>query len=145
MTTTNTYPNETALQSTSRSLDRRTPWTQWTQQAFSIAIACLGVAYVLSWAELGLAFMTGPNEPLAPLIASRVLVGGLYACVAMRLQWARWTAVALGIASVAFVGPMLAAEWRMFPTAAFVTGAMLAAKLAASVLLLSPDASREPN
>jgi hypothetical protein len=29
--------------------------------------------------------------------------------------------------------------------AAFVTGAMLAAKLAASVLLLSPDASREPN
>ena len=145
MTTTNTYPNETALQSTSRSLDRRTPWTQWTQQAFSIAIACLGVAYVLSWAELGLAFMAGPDEPLAPLIASRVLVGGLYACVAMRLQWARWTAVALGIASVAFVGPMLAAEWRMFPTAAFVTGTMLAAKLAASVFLLSPDALREHN
>ena len=140
MTTTNTYSNEAAPQSTSRSFDLRAPWTQ---QAFSTAVAFLGVAYVLSWAEMGLALMVGPDEPLAPLIASRILVGGLYACVAMRFQWARWTAVALGIASVVLVGPMLAAEWRMFPTAAVLTGAVLVAKLAGSIFLLSPDAAHE--
>ncbi|AME25932.1 MULTISPECIES: hypothetical protein [Burkholderiaceae] len=140
MTTTNTYSNEAAPQGASRSFDLR---AAWTQQALSTAIACLGIAYVFSWAEMGLALMVGPDERLAPLVASRILVGGLYVCVAMRLQWARWTTVALGLASVAFVGPMLAAEWRMFPTAAVVTGAVLVAKLAASIFLLSPDASRE--
>jgi hypothetical protein len=141
MTTTNTYSNETAPQTTSRSSDLR---ALWAQRGLSIAIACLGVAYVLSWAEMGLALMVGSDEPLAPLVASRVLVGGLYICVAMRLQWARWTAITLSLASVAFVGPMLAAEWRMFPTAAVVTGAVLVAKLSASIFLLSPGAMRDP-
>jgi len=139
MITTNTYSTEAVPETTARTFDLRAPWTQ---KAFSTAIACLGVAYVLSWAELGLTLMVGPNEPLAPLIASRILVGGLYACVAMRFQWARWTAVMIGMASVGLVGPMLATEWRMFPTAAVVTGALLVAKLAASVFLLSPDAAR---
>jgi hypothetical protein len=142
MTTTNTYSNEAAPQSTSRSFDLHAPWTQ---QALSTAIACLGVAYVLSWAEMGLALMVGPDEPLAPLVASRILVGGLYACVAMRFQWARWTAIALGVASIVIVGPMLAAEWRVLPTAAVVTGAVLVAKLAASIFLLSPNAGHEKN
>ncbi|SAL21377.1 hypothetical protein AWB64_01573 [Caballeronia sordidicola] len=142
MTTTNTYTNEAATQGTSRSFDLRAPWTT---QALSTAIACLGVAYVLSWAEMGLALMVGPNEPLAPLIASRVLIGGLYVCVALRLQWARWLTVALGVASVVLVGPMLGVEWRMFPTAAIVTGIVLVSKLAAAIFLLSPDASHEQN
>ncbi|CAH2785019.1 MAG: hypothetical protein CBARDCOR_3852, partial [uncultured Caballeronia sp.] len=37
---------------------------------------------------MGLALMTGPGELVAALIASRALVGGLYACVAFCLQWA---------------------------------------------------------
>jgi hypothetical protein len=113
----------------------------WREQALSAALACLGVAYALSWAEMGLALMTDTSEPAAAMIASHVLIGGLYVCVALRLQWARWITVVLGFASVVLVGPMLGAEWRIFPTAALVTGAVLVCKLAASIFLLSPDAS----
>jgi len=134
MNTTNTYSNE-ALQQTQ---GVRVPWRE---QAFSIALVCLGLAYALSWAEMGLALMTGPSEPVSALIASRALVGGLFICVAFRLQWARWITVVLGFASVVLVGPMLGAEWRAFPVAALVTGAVLVFKLAASIFLLSPDAS----
>ena len=137
MTTTNTYSNQTIDQAR-HAQGVRGPWRE---QALSTALVCLGVAYALSWVEMGLALMTGPGEPVAAMIASRALVGGLYACVAFRLQWARWITVVLGFASVALVGPMLGAEWRAFPAAALVTGAVLVFKLAASILLLSPDAS----
>jgi len=134
MNTTNTYSNE-ALQQTQgiRAL--------WREHALSAALVCLGLAYALSWAEMGLTLMTGPGEPIAALIASRALIGGLYICVAFRLQWARWITVALGFASVVLVGPMLGAEWHAFPVAALVTGVALVFKLAAAILLLSPDAS----
>lgn len=134
MNTTNTYSNE-ALQHT------RGVRAPWREHALSTALVCLGVAYVLSWAEMGLALMTGPGEPIAALTASRALIGGLYICAAFRLQWARWITVVLGFASVVLVSPMLGAEWHAFPLAALVTGTVLAFKLAASICLLSPDAS----
>ena len=134
MNTTNTLSNE-ALQQTQ---GVRAPWRN---QALSTALVCLGLAYALSWAEMGLALMNGPGEPIAALIASRALIGGLYACVAFRLQWARWITVVLGFTSVVLVGPMLGAEWHAFPVAALVTGVVLVFKLAASMFLLSPGAS----
>jgi hypothetical protein len=134
MNTINTY-SDGALQQAPR-----VP-APWRDQALSNAMVCLGLAYALSWAEMGLALMTGPGEPIAALIASRGLIGGLYLCVAFRLQWARWITVVLGVASVVLVGPMLGAEWRAFPVAALVTGAVLVFKLAASIFLLAPDAS----
>ena len=134
MNTTNTLSNE-ALQQTQ---GVRAPWRK---QALSTALVCLGLAYALSWAEMGLALMNGPGEPIAALIASRALIGGLYACVAFRLQWARWITVVLGFTSVVLVGPMLGAEWHAFPVAALVTGVVLVFKLAASMFLLSPGAS----
>jgi hypothetical protein len=106
----------------------------------SAAMACLGVAYALSWLELALAVMVGgasASAPVAAMVASRVLLGGLYLCVALRLQWARWLTVALGLASAIFVGPMLGAEWSAFPLAALVTGATLVCKLGASLFLIS--------
>jgi len=132
--TTNTYSNE-ALQHTP---GIRGPWRE---HALSAALLCLGLAYALSWAELGLTLMTGPGEPIAALIASRALIGALYICVAFRLQWARWITFVLGVAAAILVGPMLGAEWRALPVAALVTGAVLVFKLAASIFLLSPDAS----
>jgi hypothetical protein len=135
MNTTNTYSNEDLQQA-------QVMGAPWREQALSTAVVCLGLAYALSWAEMGLALMTGPGEPIAALIASRALVGGLYLCVAFRLQWARWITVVLGVASVVLVGPMLGAEWRALPVAALVTGTVLVFKLAASIFLLSPDASR---
>jgi len=134
MNTTNTYSNE-ALQQTQ---GVRVPLRE---QAFSTALVCLGLAYALSWAEMGLALITGPGEPIAALIASRALMGGLYMCVAFRLQWARWITVVLGFASVVLVGPMIGAEWHAFPVAALLTGVVLMFKLAASIFLLSPAAS----
>lgn len=134
MNTTNTLSNE-ALQQTQglRAL--------WREQALPAALVCLGLAYALSWAEMGLALMTGPGEPIAALIASRALIGSLYLCVAFRLQWARWITVVLGFAAVVLVGPMLGAEWHAFPVAALVTGTVLVFKLATSILLISPNAS----
>jgi hypothetical protein len=135
MNTTNTLSNE-ALQQTQ---GVRAPWRE---QALSTALLCLALAYTLSWAEMGLALMTGPGEPIAALVASRALIAGLYVCVAFRLQWARWITVVLGFSSVVLVGPMLGAEWHAFPVAALVTGVVLVFKLAASIFLLSPGASR---
>ena len=137
MNTTNTYSND-PLQPLQQRHGLR---ASWREQALSTALVCLGLAYVLSWAEMGLALMTGLDEPIAALIASRALIGGLYLCVALRLQWARWVTVVLGFASVVLVGPMLGAEWRAIPVAALVTGIVLVFKLAASIFLLSPDAS----
>jgi hypothetical protein len=134
MSATNTYSND-AVQ---HARGVRAPWRE---QALYAALACLGVAYALSLAEMGLAVFASPTEPVAALIASHGLIGGLYVCVALRLQWARWITVVLGFASVVLVGPMLGTEWRVFPTAALVTGAVLVCKLAASIFLLSPDAS----
>jgi hypothetical protein len=134
MNTTDTCSNE-ALQQT------HGVRAQWREQALSTALVCLGLAYALSWAETGLALMTGPGEPIAALIASRALIGGLYLCVALRLQWARWVTVVLGFASAVLVGPMLGAEWRAIPVAALVTGIVLVFKLAASIFLLSPHVS----
>ena len=140
MNTTNSYSNE-ALRQVQQIQQTHGVRAQWREQALSTALVCLGLAYAFSWAEMGLALMTGPGEPIAALIASRALIGGLYLCVAFRLQWARWITVVLGFASVVLVGPMLGAEWRAIPVAALVTGAVLVFKLAASILLLSPDAS----
>jgi hypothetical protein len=117
------------------------------EQRFTSAIACLGAAYALSWAEFALTLAIGlpgdaSSHPLAASIASRVLVGLLYVCVASRLQWARWLAVALGFASVALVAPTLALQWHVFPAAAFVSGAGLVCKFAASLYLLSPMPAR---
>ncbi|MGX7001685.1 hypothetical protein [Caballeronia sp. KNU42] len=136
MNTTNTLSNE-ALQQT------QGVHAPWREQAFPTALVCLGLAYALSWAEMGLALMTGPGEPIAALIASRALIGGLYVCVAFRLQWARWITVVLGLAAAVLVGPMLGAEWRAFPVAALITGVVLVFKLAASIFLLLPDASHK--
>jgi hypothetical protein len=147
MNTTNAYSNDVASDAVTNATNNaiqpaRGVRASWREQALSAALACLGMAYALSWAEVALAqLMTHPEEPVAALVASHVLVGGLYVCVAFRLQWARWITVALGFASVVLVGPMLGAEWRVFPTAALVTGAVLVSKLAASIFLLSPHAS----
>jgi hypothetical protein len=107
------------------------------------ALTSLGLAYVLSWAELGLALMIGlPGNaaihPLAASIVARALIGLLYLCVASRLQWARWVTVALGFASVAFVAPTLALQWQVFPAAAIASGLALVCRLCASLFLLSP-------
>jgi hypothetical protein len=114
---------------------------------FSAALVCLGAAYALSWLEFALAVMIATGNatatPIAAMVASRILIGGLYLCVALRLLWARWLTVTLGLAAVILVGPMLGAEWRAFPVAAVVTGATLVCKLAASLFLVSPALSHE--
>ncbi|KXV02784.1 hypothetical protein CR51_19765 [Caballeronia megalochromosomata] len=117
------------------------------EQRFTSAIACLGAAYALSWAELALTLAIGlpgdaSSHPLAASIASRALVGLLYVCVASRLQWARWLTVVLGFVSVALVAPTLALQWHVFPAGAFVCGAGLVCKFAASLYLLSPMPAR---
>jgi hypothetical protein len=117
------------------------------EQRFTSAVACLGAAYALSWTEFALTLAIGlPGEasshPVAASIASRVLVGLLYLCVASRLQWARWLTVALGFLSVALVAPTLAMQWHVFPAGAFVSGAALVCKFAASLYLLSPMPAR---
>ncbi len=106
--------------------------------AFTAALACLAVAYALSWVEMGMALLSNTPEPAAPMIVSHVLIGALYACVALRFQWARWLTIALGVGSVLMVGPMIGAEWHAIPAAAVVTGSALVLKLAASLFLLMP-------
>jgi hypothetical protein len=119
------------------------------EQRFTSALACLGAAYALSWAEFALTLAIGlpgdaSSHPLAASVLSRVLVGLLYVCVASRLQWARWLTVALGFVSVALVAPTLALQWHMFPAGAFVSGVALVCKFAASLYLLSPMPPRRP-
>jgi hypothetical protein len=114
--------------------------------AFSTALACLSVAYLLSWLELALAMMVAPSDtsgpPLAAMIASRILIGGLYLCVALRLQWARWLTVAVGFASVVVVAPMLGAEWQAVRIAALVSGSALVCKLASALFLISASGQK---
>ncbi|WP_044042779.1 hypothetical protein [Caballeronia insecticola] len=117
------------------------------EQRFTSALACLGAAYALSWAEFALMLAVGlpgdaSSHPVAALIVSRVLIGLLYVCVASRLQWARWLTVALGFVSVALVAPTIAMQWHAFPAGALVCGAALVCKLAAALYLLSPMPGR---
>lgn len=109
----------------------------------SSALACLGAAYALSWIEFALMLAIGlpgdtSSHPVAASIVSRMLVGVLYGYVAWRLQWTRWLTVALGLLSVVLVAPTIAMQWQVFPAGAFVCGAALVCKLAASLYLLSP-------
>jgi hypothetical protein len=114
---------------------------------FISALACLGAAYALSWAEFALALMAGlpgdaASHPVAASVVSKLLVALLYGCVAARLQWARWVTVALGFVSVAFVAPTLALQWHVFPAAAVVSGVGVVCKLAASLFLMAPMEKR---
>jgi|GEM_PF-4009653 len=125
---------------------RRVPLEPRSARRFSIALACLGLSYALAWLELPLGQIApAPADSAAPAAATlaaalvaRVLLGLLYAFVALRHAWARWTTVALCLVSAAFVAPMLPLEWRAFPLGALVTGAGLAAKLLAGSLLMLP-------
>ncbi|MDR5857631.1 hypothetical protein P9239_02250 [Caballeronia sp. LZ062] len=152
MSTSQTYDGLTATDETAQEtlVDARAaaPVRTAAQQRFKSALACLGAAYALSWAELGLALAVGfpgdaASHPVAASIVSRVLVGLLYVCVASRLQWARWLTVALGFVAVALVAPTLALQWHVFPAAAVVSGLTLACRLAASLFLLSPMPARK--
>lgn len=125
---------------------RRAPLEPASARRFSIALACLGLSYALAWLELPLAqFASIPAEnatPVSPSLAAaltaRVIVGVLYAFVALRHAWARWLTVALCLASIVLVSPLLPQEWVAFPLGASVTALELAAKLIAAVLLVLP-------
>lgn len=125
---------------------RRAPLGARSARRFSIALASLGVSYALAWLELPLGHTASPlvngvsaiTEPLAAALTARVLIGILYAFVALRHAWARWTTVVLGFASAALVGPLLPAEWGVFSLGALITGVGLAAKLLAALLLALP-------
>ncbi len=108
-------------------------------------LVCLGGAYALSWAELALV-MGFPGDAaghsVAASIASRVLIGLLYLCVASRLQWARWVTVGVGFCSVLVIAPTLALQWHTFPAGAVMCGADLVCQLAATLYLLSPMPQR---
>jgi hypothetical protein len=117
------------------------------EQRFTSAITCLGAAYALSWVEFALTLAIGlpgnaSSQPLAAMIASRVLIGLLYVCVASRLQWARWLTIAIGLLSVALVAPTLALQWHVFAAGAVISGAAIVCKFAASLYLLSPMPAR---
>jgi hypothetical protein len=125
---------------------RRAPLEARSARRFSIALACLGASYALAWLELPLGHTASPSghsvsaiaEPLAAALTARAIIGLLYAFVALRHAWARWTTVVLGFASAALVGPLLPAEWGVFSLGALVTGIGLAAKLLAALLLALP-------
>ncbi|WP_206957449.1 hypothetical protein [Trinickia acidisoli] len=129
---------------------RRAPLEPGAARRFSIALACLGVSYALAWIELPLGQIAPTStdgaislsSTLAAALTARVIVGLLYAFVALRRPWARWITVVLCFASVAFVGPLLPVEWRIFPLGALVTGLGLAGKLIAAVLLTLPLRTR---
>lgn len=113
------------------------------------ALICLSVSYLLAWLELPLAYPLSPAEtaaagaaPLAAAIVARLLLGALYVFVALRHAWARWITVALGFLSAFVVAPMLPDVWRTFELAAVITGAGIACKLAAAVLLMLPMRTR---
>jgi hypothetical protein len=129
---------------------RRMPFTPASARRFSIALACLGVSYALAWIELPLAQLASMppadasplsstlSSTLAAALVARLIVGVLYAFVALRHAWARWLTVALCLASVAFTAPLLPFEWHVFPLGAWVTGAGLAGKAIAALLLILP-------
>ncbi|WP_321799166.1 hypothetical protein [Caballeronia sp. J97] len=143
MTTIHAYDDCTPASDEAAQLQTTARHVVTPEQRFTSAMACLGAAWALSWAEFALTLAIGlpgdaSSHPLAASIASRMLVGLLYVCVASRLQWARWLTVALGFASVALAAPTLALQWHVFPAGALVCGAGLVCKFAASLYLLSP-------
>ncbi len=116
---------------------------------FRRALACVFTGYAVAWVELPLQLALSPSEataanasPLAAAIIARVLLGVLYIFLVLRLAWARWTVVALGLLSAFFVAPMLPGEWQAFPLAALVTGLGVVCKLAAAILLMLPLRAR---
>jgi predicted anti-sigma-YlaC factor YlaD len=125
---------------------RRMPLENASARRFSIALACLGVSYALAWVELPLGqTATMPADgasaagtALAAAVMARVLVGLLYAFVALRHAWARWITVLLCFTSAALVAPLLPLEWQVFQLGALVTGAGLICKLLAAILLTLP-------
>lgn len=129
---------------------RRAPLAPASARRFSVALACLGVSYVLAWIELPLGQLasmpTGSasavSSTLAAALIARLIVGLLYAFVALRHAWARWLTVALSFASVIFTGPLLPAEWHVFALGAWVTGLGLAGKSIAAILLALPLRTR---
>ena len=129
---------------------RRLPLAPRSARRFVTALACLGVAYALSWIELPLGHVSPvPGDAAAPLsstlaaaLTARALIGSLYALVALRFAWARWLTIMLCFASAVFVAPWLPLEWRVFPLGALVTGFGLAMKLIAGVLLALPLRAR---
>jgi hypothetical protein len=117
------------------------------EQRFTSALACLGAAYALSWVEFALTLAIGvpgdaTSHPLSAMVASRVLIGLLYLCVASKLQWARWLTIAIGLLSVVLVAPTLALQWHVFAAGAVISGAAVVCKFAASLYLLSPMPAR---
>lgn len=129
---------------------RRVPLEPASARRFSIAIACLGVSYALSWIELPLGHILAMpadgaspvSSTLAAALTARALTGLLYALVALRYTWARWITVVLCFASALFVVPLLPLEWRVFELGALVTGFGLAMKLIAGALLALPLRAR---
>ncbi len=107
---------------------------------FAAELACLGLGYGLSWAELGfLMHLGGPNwggSSLLGAMISRVFVGVLILGVARRSRWARVCVIALGAASAVATLPLLPAEWAALPSATVLTAAIVTCKLAGAVLLL---------
>lgn len=111
------------------------------------ALLFLGAAYALSWLEVPFEFawlpphdasQAGSPSAFAAAIMARVLLGALYAFVALGRRWARWVTIALSVAGVVFVVPALPAEWAMSAPAALVTGAGALCKAAAALLLALP-------
>ena len=131
-------------------VSRRAPLEPASARRFSLALACLGVSYALAWIELPLGQLapaptggaSAASSALAAALIARLLVGVLYAFVALRHAWARWLTVALGFASVVFTGPLLPAEWHVFALGACVTGLGLAGKAIAAILLALPLRTR---
>lgn len=129
---------------------RRAPLEPASARRFAVALACLGVSYVLAWIELPLGQLastptdgaSAASSTLAAALIARLLVGLLYAFVALRHAWARWLTVALGFASIVFTGPLLPAEWHVFALGACVTGLGLAGKAIAAILLALPLRTR---
>jgi hypothetical protein len=78
---------------------------------FIAALACLGLAYALSWGELWFSMhLAGSSRGASSLLAaltSRALVGILILCVAEGSAWARAIVIALGVASAVATLPLL--------------------------------------
>ncbi|CAN7644419.1 hypothetical protein LJR230_004796 [Trinickia sp. LjRoot230] len=110
------------------------------------------IGYLFIWAELPFEFVllrvggtpSADTSSLAAALVARIMLGALYAFVALRYAWARWTTVALGIMSAWFVLPALPGEWQISPSASMITAAGVACRLAAALLLALPQRKLEP-
>ncbi|GLU33312.1 hypothetical protein WKR88_14870 [Trinickia caryophylli] len=116
------------------------------------ALLFLGAAYAASWLEIPFEFAWLPPHDasqigasaFAAAILARVLLGALYAFVALGRRWARWVTIVLCLAGALFAAPALPAEWAMSVPAAIVTGAGALCKAAAAVLLAWPLRGERP-